>query len=98
MKAVNGKTGLVAKTEGAVKDGKWEDAQKLSKQLAEAGAALAKNDVPKGDAKSWEKLTKLYADQTTAIDKAATDKDAKALEKAVKAFKGGCKTCHDAHK
>lgn len=98
MKAATGKTGLCAKCNEAAKAEKWEDAQKLAKQLSECGAAMPKNKCPKGDAKSWEKLSKQFADDTAAINKAAQDKDSKAFAAAIGTFTKSCKTCHDAHK
>lgn len=98
MKAVAGKNGLCAQCNTAAKAEKWEDAQKLAKQLTECCAALPKNKCPKGDADSWAKLTKQYAEQGAAINKAAADKDSKAFTSAIKSFTGSCKACHDAHK
>jgi len=98
MKKVAGKEGLCAKCNMAAKGGQWENAQKLGTQLKECGAALAKAPCPKGDAKSWEKLTKQYAEQTVAISKAADAKDAKSFEASIKTFTSSCKACHDAHK
>jgi hypothetical protein len=98
MKAVAGKEGLCTKCNAAAKGEKWEDAQKLSKKLIECGKALVKNKCPKGYAESWTKLTKQYSEQTVAINKAAEDKDSKAFSKAIGAFTGSCRTCHDAHK
>lgn len=98
MKAVAGKTGLCAKCAGAAKAANWDDAQKFAKQLNECGLALTKVPCPKGDAKSWEKLTKEYCGQTAAVSKAAQAKDAEAFGAAVKTFTSSCKTCHDAHK
>jgi len=98
MGVVKGKDGLCAKCNAAGKDAKWEDAAKVSKKLVEAGEALAKNECPKGDAKSWEKLTKQYVEQTKAIDKSVADKDSKAFGTAIKAFTDACTPCHKAHK
>lgn len=100
MKAVNGKTGLCAKTSGFGKDMKWEDAAKAAKNLKEMGEALGKAEPKKGDKESWAKLTKAYAERSTAISDAVEKKDAEALDKAVKAFTAGktCMECHSAHK
>ncbi|MCE9564854.1 MAG: cytochrome c [Planctomycetes bacterium] len=99
MKTVFAKeTGLCGKCVAAGKAEKWEDAQKLAKTMAECGAALPKNKCPKGDADSWAKLTKEFAEQTEAISKAAEAKDAVKFAAAVKTFTGSCKACHDAHK
>jgi hypothetical protein len=98
MKSVAGKEGLCAKCNTAGKGEKWEDAQKLAKQLSECGVALTKTKCPKGDADSWKKLTKAYCENTAAVKKAADDKDTKAFGAAIKTFTGSCKGCHDAHK
>jgi len=92
------KDGTCKKCAEAGKAEKWEDAQKLSKVVAECGAALAKNKCPKGDAESWAKLTKEFAEQTEALNKAAEAKDSAKFDAAAKAITGSCKACHDAHK
>lgn len=98
MKTVAGKEGLCAKCNAAAKGEKWEDAQKLAKQLTECAAALAKNDCPRGEAESWKKLTKQYAEQAEAVKKAADAKDSKEFGTAIGAFTKSCSACHDAHK
>lgn len=98
MKAVAGKTGFCAKCAGAVKAGDWAEAQGYAKKMADCGVALTKTPCPKGDAKSWETLTKRFAEQTAAVNKAAEAKDSDAFGTAIKTFTGSCKTCHDAHK
>jgi hypothetical protein len=90
--------GLCSKCKSAVKEKKWDDAQSLAKSLSECAANLPKNKCPKGDAKSWEKLSKQFADQADAIKKAADDKDEKAFNKAVGDFTKACSACHMAHK
>ncbi len=98
MKTVAGKEGLCAKCNAAAKVEKWEDAQSFAKKLNDCGVALTKTPCPKGDAESWKKLTKQYCEQTVAVNKAATDKDAKAFGAAIKTFTSSCKSCHDIHK
>lgn len=98
MKAVAGKTGLCAKCNAAGKAGNWDDAQKLAKQLNECGVAFTKSPCPRGDGKSWEKLTAEFCAQTAAINKAAEAKDSEAFAKAIKTFVGSCEGCHTAHK
>jgi len=90
--------GLCAKCAEAGKAAKWDDAQTLSKSLSECVANLPKNACPKGDEKSWEKLSKAFAEQAKVIEKAASDKDAKKLGEAVGAFTKACGECHKAHK
>jgi cytochrome c556 len=98
MKTIAGKEGLCAKCGAAGKGEKWEDAQKIAKDMAACAANLPKNKCPKGDAASWEKLSKQFAEQAAAVSKAAEAKDSKEFSAALKAFTGSCKTCHDAHK
>ncbi|MGL4420095.1 MAG: cytochrome C [Gemmataceae bacterium] len=98
MKAMNGEKGLVAKANKASAEEKWEDAVKYGKDAKEFGEALGKNKAKKGDAESWEKLTKEYAEVATAIAEGAEKKDADAVKKAAEKFKKACSTCHDAHK
>jgi hypothetical protein len=100
MSKVNGKKGLVAKVGTAAKGDKWDDAQKLAKEIKDLGAALGKNDPPRGSKESWAKLTKKYEEQTAAIADAADKKDAAAVTKATDAFtaKENCAACHGAHK
>jgi cytochrome c556 len=97
-KSFNKKVGVCPKIGPAAKEGKWDDAQKLSKELAELGAALPSTDCPKGDKASWAKLTKEFAVQTKAIADAAAKKDGAATEAALKTLGGSCKACHTAHR
>jgi cytochrome c556 len=98
MKKVNGKMGLCAKCGELSKGEKWEDALKTAKELNEYGEAMGKNKPKKGEAESWEKLTKTYAEQTGAILKAIEAKDSAKTKEAIGTFTKACKTCHDAHK
>ena len=94
----NKKSGCCPKIAPAVKDGKWDEAQKLAKELATAGAELPNTKPETGDAKSWEKLSKAFAANTKAVADACEKKDAPAAEKALKTIGGSCKACHDAHR
>lgn len=94
-KGHKGTDALMAKIKTEAKDGKWEEAVSHAKALAVFGEHLGKNKPNKGDAASWEKLTKKYAESTKAALKATEDKDAKAVNKALMI---NCKECHDAHK
>ena len=97
-KSFKGKDSLKSAIAADVKGEKWEDAQKLAKDWSEMGAALGKNKPPKGDAKSWEELSKKFADNTKAVSDAAEKKDAKAVNTALTAIGGSCKACHTNHK
>src|SRR4051794_38633513 len=61
---------------------KWDDIKKETADLVEMAKALAKNDPPKGDKESWQKLSKQYLDKATALDAAAKKMDVKATEAA----------------
>ena len=63
--------------------------------MSSTGGAQDKKDDNKGDAASWEKLTKKYAESTKAALKATEDKDAKAVNKALMI---DCMECHKAHR
>jgi len=95
-KGHKGTDAYMAKIKGDAKDGKWDDAKELAKTLAFFGENLGKNKPPKGEADSWEKLSKKYADTTKSVVKAVDDKDAKAVNKALGEI--NCKECHTAHK
>lgn len=90
--------GACAKCAAAGKGMQWDEARKYAKQLAECGTAIGKSMCPKGDPKSWEKLSKRFDEQTQAIAKAADAKDAKAFNAAIVAFTSSCKECHKSHK
>jgi cytochrome c556 len=92
------KKGLAAKAIDAAGEGKWEDAQKMGAELKTHGETLAKHKAPKGEQASWEKLSKAFSEQMTAIEKGAKDKDADAMKKAAGEFGKSCKACHDAHR
>jgi hypothetical protein len=88
--------GYITKIRTAVKGQNWEDAQKYAKDFAILGDALGKNKPPKGTEKSWEALSKKYANNTKLVLKGTEDKDAKTVNKGL----GGinCAECHKAHK
>ncbi len=99
MKKGHAKTdGYLTKIKGAVKDGKWEDAQKYAKDLNILGEALGKNKPPKGDEKSWKTMSAKYAENTGKVLKGAEAKDAKATNAGLGAIGGSCGGCHKAHK
>lgn len=85
-KAMKGGNSLIKKVAG----GKASDAEK--KELYDLLVALGKNKPPKGDAKSWEKLTGALA----KAGKAAVDGDPKAGEMLTAASK--CGACHTPHR
>lgn len=100
MKKLNGKAkGLHWKAKADLNAGtqNWEELAKLSKDYKKLAESLGKNEQPKGDKKSWEKLTKEYLNNVKKLDEAIGKKDKDAALKAHAAISKSCKTCHDAH-
>jgi cytochrome c' len=100
MKKVNGGKGLQKALGKDLQAStiNWEDAGKKSKEIQELVDSLGKNEPPKGDKKSWEKLTKDYAANAKALNEACEKKDKSAAGAALGKMSRSCKSCHDAHK
>src|SRR5439155_8470261 len=49
----------------------WDHIAEHTKELLDLGKGLIKNDPPRGEKESWEKLSKQYEDTATVLDKAA---------------------------
>lgn len=94
-----GAEALFGKVQKAVKGKSWDDAAEPAKELAANGSLFPKATPPKNpDAKSWEKLSTAYADNTKALAEAVEKKDEAAANKAIKAIGGSCAACHKEHK
>jgi cytochrome c556 len=76
----------------------WDDIKKQSKEFCTFSEALGKNKPPKGDDKSWTKLTDAYNESAKALAEAADKMDKKAAMAAIKKLQGSCMNCHRAHK
>jgi hypothetical protein len=76
----------------------WAEVLKDAKAITKNGGYLAKNDPPKGDKESWEKLAKAYASTAKTLEEAAEKEDLAKARAASKKFGTTCKACHDAHK
>ena len=96
-KAHDKKTGYVAKLKSAVKGEKWEDAEKLAMSLTTAASDLGMNKPPRGEAKSWETLTKKYSANVKVVADGIEKKDAKAAGTGLNAIGMSCGGCHSAH-
>ena len=96
QKGHKGTDAYIGKLKKLAKDEKWDEAKEISKTLAFFGENLGKNKPTKGDAESWEKLSKKYAESTKAAHKAVEDKDAKAVDKALGSI--NCAECHKEHR
>jgi cytochrome c556 len=93
-----GRNGLATKVETAAKDGKWDDAAKVSAELAKLGEAIGKNTPPQNAEKKddWEKQAKGFAERTKAVDDAVKAKKADDVSTTVKALLDN-KTCGGCH-
>jgi cytochrome c556 len=76
----------------------WDAVQAKTKQYSAMADFLGKNDPPKGAKASWEKLTKLYADDAKALNAAAEKKDKTTASNALKKLGTECMACHKAHR
>jgi hypothetical protein len=76
----------------------WDHVTKLSKELVSLGEALGKAKPSKGEASSWDKLTKDYNDNAKALLAAAEKKDKGDAAAATKKLGTMCNACHKAHK
>ena len=76
----------------------WDDVQTKTKDLVKLGKSLGKNDPPKGDKESWEKLTKSYLDTAKQLDDAVRAKEKSKAVTAHSKLTKMCATCHKVHK
>ncbi|MGH9677421.1 MAG: cytochrome C [Candidatus Acidiferrum sp.] len=77
----------------------WDEIHSQVKTFAKLAAELGKNEPPKGDKSSWQKLTKAYADNAKALEKTAQKKDRSATQLALAKLGGAaCGACHKSHK
>jgi cytochrome c556 len=76
----------------------WKAVQDLSKDFVSFGAALAKNDPPRGEKADFEKRGNVYYDTAKALDDAAKAEDKAKAQAALKKIGASCKACHAAHK
>jgi cytochrome c556 len=100
MKKVNGKTGLhkAIATDLKAANIDWDAEQKKSKEYYDLASSLGKNDPPKGDKKSWDKLTKSYSDNAKSLNDACEKKDKPGANSALNKLGASCMTCHKAHR
>jgi hypothetical protein len=101
MGKLNKPTGLFYSIGKELREGDpmWADIQPAAKEVAKEAAKLGKLTPPKGDKDSWAKLTKEYADNAAALEKAVTAKNQAAAKAAfAKMDEPNCKKCHEAHR
>ena len=76
----------------------WKSIQDSTKDFVILGAALAKNDPPKGEKHAYKKLADSYFEQSKAMDDAAKKEDKAAANAAFTKVSTSCMACHKAHK
>jgi cytochrome c556 len=76
----------------------WKAIQKSTKSFADLGAALPKNEAPKGDQEAYTKLADAYAANAKTLDEAAKQEDLTLAKAAFRKIGASCKACHTAHR
>jgi len=76
----------------------WKVVQDKSKDFVILGAALAKNDPPKGDKAGYMKLADAYFTNSKALDDAAKKEDKAGATAAVNKLGSSCMACHKDHR
>src|SRR5262249_54589160 len=74
------------------------ESQRAAKDFVTYGSALGKNNPPKGDKQSWDRLTSQYVENAKSLDAAAQRKDQKAALAAHTQLNNMCKNCHNVHR
>jgi cytochrome c556 len=96
----NGKNSPLNKLKAALKGDSpdWAAVQKEAKLFATFGAALPKNDPPRGEKASFEKLGKAYTSAAKSLEESAEKEDLKGSRDAFKKISTSCMPCHQSHK
>ncbi len=96
----NGKNAPINKLKAALKGDSpdWAAVQKEAKLFATFGAALPKNDPPRGGKASYEKLAKAYASAAESLGESAEKEDLKGSRDAFKKISTSCMPCHKSHR
>jgi hypothetical protein len=76
----------------------WDEIKRSAKELVSLGKALTKNEPPKGEKSSWQKLTKAYTESAQALLTAAEKQNKSAAESAQKQLQSSCTGCHKSHR
>jgi cytochrome c556 len=76
----------------------WSAIQKQAKLFARYGASLPKNDPPRGDKESFEKLANAYASAAKAFAASAEKEDLQGSRDAFKKISTSCMPCHKSHR
>jgi hypothetical protein len=76
----------------------WAKVQKEAKVFASYGAALPKNDPPRGDKEAYEKLAKAYAVASESLETHAKKEDLQGSRDTLKKITSLCMPCHKDHR
>ena len=76
----------------------WAAILKGTKQFKTLGAALPKNEPPRGDKEGYLKLANAYYQNAKATDEAANNKDKIKAASAFAKLSNSCAACHKAHR
>ena len=76
----------------------WTKVQEEAKVYATYSAAMPKNDPPRGDKESYEKLAKAFASAGKALEDSAEKEELKGSRDALKAISTSCMPCHKSHR
>jgi cytochrome c556 len=76
----------------------WSDIQAKAKEFETYGAALPKNDPPKGEKDDWKKLAESYYDSAKNLNASAKKDDKEGVATALSKISNSCAACHKAHK
>jgi cytochrome c556 len=100
MKTLHGKKGHLKAVQAELKrqSPDWPKVDKEAKTIVKFGGFLTKNDPPRGEKSSFEKLAKSYETHAKFLEKAAEKENLKGAREAMKKLGNTCKACHDAHK
>lgn len=76
----------------------WQAVKEYTKEFVTYGAALARNDPPRGEKADFEKRADGYYTSAKALDDAAKAEDKAKASAALSKIGASCKGCHTAHK
>ena len=95
-----GKTAPLNTVKAALKGDspEWTAIQKQAKVFAKFGAALPKNDPPRGEKGSYEVLAKAYASAAKSMEESAEKEDLPGSRDAFRKISTSCMPCHKSHR
>ncbi len=76
----------------------WSRLQKQTKNFVILGAALAKNEPPRGSKASWQRLSVNYLHAAEALDNAVQKESQPDAKAAFAKISASCAACHRVHK